>query len=493
MKANTKTIIVVAAIGFILLTGMRFMSSFRKPAPSPQAMSPFGLFGQPGSAIPGLSKAGVDATVFSLMSQYGLDMRTATYLAQAKIRVISQSNTAAHLILTFPDNLIADETITLTPGEQYTPTAAELEEATRSGVLIYNRKFSAKAEGADETRITLQYFVPYSAVPAELQQTIRGQAPSAQWWDLVPSAWAQESGEMGAGVGVSSSFGVAKAGVGALWNIASAFSKSQQNQSWMQQMDALQNCAQNPTNPVTQKAYQDNPAYREQTVSGVQQARSEVQQVTGMRFLNQGVATATGLVGGPLKLVTAPVSMWNDRALKDIADQQIRDVAKSVDCDPAPTNNPLHVDPREHADGTIQYHYHREGYQGFDEDDRFFKGQFNIQSPLPGYYTVTGTGPFKTRARSSQAGTKSTCQGHERIGGGGPPSTFQIGGGVTDGECDVVERGRTTHDQYGGGAAGFECSFHNLDFVNGGRYSSTGDGLDGQYGVCTLELTPQQK
>jgi hypothetical protein len=71
MKARATTITVMVTILLILAvgTGVRLASSFRKPAPSPQATSPFGPLGPPGSALPDMSKiAGDHAAVFNLMN-----------------------------------------------------------------------------------------------------------------------------------------------------------------------------------------------------------------------------------------------------------------------------------------------------------------------------------------------------------------------------------------------------------------------------------------
>ncbi|MFI5104836.1 MAG: hypothetical protein ACHP79_07935, partial [Terriglobales bacterium] len=173
MKAHTKAIAVIAAILLTLAVaaGLKLKSLFRKPTPSAQATNPFGPFIQTGSASPNFNPVGANqVAIYKLMSQYGLDIGSASYLAQAKAKLLSQTNTSAHFVLTFADDLTADETITLTPDQKYTPTPVELEKAGRTGVHIYNVKFSAIDESPAKARITLQYFVPYSAVPANLMQ-----------------------------------------------------------------------------------------------------------------------------------------------------------------------------------------------------------------------------------------------------------------------------------------------------------------------------------
>ena len=77
-------------------------------------------------------------------------------------------------------------------------------------------------------------------------------------------------------------------GVGsALMGIYGAMGKSKDNQNWLNELDVLEDCVKNPTNPLTQQEYGKNPTYQEQTLSGIEGAKSQIQQVTAARYLGQ--------------------------------------------------------------------------------------------------------------------------------------------------------------------------------------------------------------
>ncbi|MBZ5655004.1 MAG: hypothetical protein LAO56_06955 [Acidobacteriia bacterium] len=481
MSSSLKVFVVLASIVLILAGGSRLGKMFYShTGDTPKASASSGAGSD--ADLP----AGVNPATFrKFLNEYGLDRKSAVYLAQVKTSVVSQDNISVHLRFTFPDNLTADETITITPDAQYTPSAVELSGSGGTSLPIYGRKFAAKAIGPDKAQILLQYVVPLNSVPPGLQQTIRGRASAAQWFTLVPSAWAQSGG---GGAGVSSSFEMAQTLYDALSDIGNAFSKSEEHSNWMQQLDAMENCAKNPTNPLTQKAYQEDPGYGDKVLSNIQDARSEVQQMTAVRYLNQEASVATNLVDAPIGQLTGQVSDWNENVLKDLSNQQVQDIGKSVNCEDGPP-----PDPKQQHDGTIKYHFHRENYLDFDEDDRIVTGEFDLQSFQQGIVGLKGAAEFKTRIRSSRFVTQGTCKGHDGLSGGGTNSSFQIQGGGMDGDCRGTDHGRPTHDWYQAGIGGFSCTFHNVDVVNGGSYTAQADGEDAPYGQCELELTPQRK
>lgn len=424
-----------------------------------------------------------DPVINTLMARFNLDAKAAAYVSGVHTQVISQSATSAHLVLTFSDGLTADETITLQPNQQYTPTAEEIAKAAQSGNQVYNVKFSATPDG-DKLRLDLQYFVPYEALPPDLRQAIQTQ--TADWFQLVPSAKAQSG--IGAGIGVG--FGIAKQSVGALMGIWSAMGKSGQHQQWMSQLDALENCVQNPTNPLTKTAYSNNPAYQQNTLANIHNARSSVQQVTAARFLAQVNSVAAGLVAGPLAIVLGGLTALNDMTLKDVGNQEVLDAGKNVtDCSPQST-------PPQAAggDGTILYRMHRNGYLSYDSEDHFVQGSFNISAQPSAGVTLKGTGGFQGTVVSKKFGTNVTCKGASGISGTGGSGQLVVGSNALTGVCEGTEGGRAIHrDTYMVLTDNnFQCHFDNVDLVNGGKYSVQADGEESAWATCELELKPQQ-
>jgi hypothetical protein len=201
----------------------------------------------------------------------GIPIGIANYLTQAKAQVLGQTNTSAHFILTFGNDLTSDETITLTPNQPYTPTPVEMAESGQRPV--YQGKFSVEYESETKARVHLQYFVPNTAVPADLQR--RMQSSTAQWFQLVPSASAQEGGGSSMGMNVASDTAVevtkevlkqtAEHGklskefptpLSRLVDILNAFKKEQEHVAWLDELAELQDCAANPTNPLTPESLQ---------------------------------------------------------------------------------------------------------------------------------------------------------------------------------------------------------------------------------------------
>jgi hypothetical protein len=442
-----------------------------------------------------------------------LDPEAAAYLAGAKAQVLSQSNRSARLLFTFSDGATAEENITLQPDQPYSPSPVEFAAAAMNGSQVYNVKFSSAADGADKLQLTLQYWVPYTSLSPDVQQAIRMQT-AAGFFQLVPEAHAQPGM---AGVGVGIVFGVGKQAGGAAIGIWSAMGKKGQNQQWMNQLAALQNCVHNPTNPVTQSAYAQNPAYQQQTLSGIQNAQSSVQQVTAARFLAQLNATAGGLVGGPFGLALGGLTYLNDTALQDVANQEILDAAKNVpQCQPPNQQQPASgkFSPMM---GNFRYDYNRGGKTcnkdvgsgngttqpgcNIFSETRTAKGTFSIVTDQFGLPGGSGTGTYNAVSDSHVDITKASW--HTAVSGdvqaelqcGGTPTAGYIrlnakGDSLQLDETGTGPRGENlpaTHSRTGNW--GVLCEFHNINFETGGTYSTFG--ADDPHGTCTLTLQPQ--
>jgi len=175
MNPQTRKIAIVAGVLLLaLLVGSRFFPR-PQPKPAPQSTAhPFNPYEQNVTLPAGFNPASLTAmgmnqiAMMKLVGQ-GIPIGIANYLTQAKAQVLGQTNTSAHFILTFGNDLTSDETITLTPNQLYTPTPVELTESGQRHV--YAVKFSVQNESDTKARIHLQYFVPYTAVPADLRRS----------------------------------------------------------------------------------------------------------------------------------------------------------------------------------------------------------------------------------------------------------------------------------------------------------------------------------
>ena len=127
--------------------------------------------------------------MLKLVQKGQISMVTAAYLSQAKAQILSQSSNSVRYSLTFPDGVTSETTITLTPGQTYSPNPQEIAQAQKTGVQAYRVQFSAKTESETKARMTLRYFVPDTAMPAGLQQRLQNK--SAAFFQLIPSANAE--------------------------------------------------------------------------------------------------------------------------------------------------------------------------------------------------------------------------------------------------------------------------------------------------------------
>lgn len=416
----------------------------------------------------------------------------------AHVRISGDGITHTELAVSLPDGSTAEETINLTANRPYTPTPAELAEQSHSGREVFGAKLSDDG-GSTDTHFTLEYVVPASALPASVRERLYGTAPAASRGGVIGAAWAQPA--LNVWTGVATGFAAGKylsdlqpsipgSKVLSNWEkVGQALDMSNQYAGWMQQLDALEECARHPTHTLTQNAYQDNPGYQQQTIASIQQARSEVQQATGLDYVNQEANVAMKFTKAPglLSEATGAVAKWNDAALKDIGNGLVNDAAKLVNCDLAPPPD------RQPKDGTIKYQMHREGYLDFTREDHVVNGTFVMSSGPQGTVLLRGDGGFKGKVESQKYHTSNSCEGHSEITGGGASTSLRVGGNPVTGTCLYVSPNYSADVGPAQSDTAFECDFKNVDLVNGGSYEVKAQGEEAQWTVCSLELKPQQR
>jgi len=256
--------------------------------------------------------------------------------------------------------------------------------------------------------------------------------------------------------------------------IYGAMGKSKDNQNWLNELDVLEDCVKNPTNPLTQQEYGKNPTYQEQTLSGIEGAKSQIQQVTAARYLGQLSSTGAGvLLKGPWGPILGGVNFLNDMTLQDVANQQMADIGKSVVLCPDKD-----LPDRPKGDGAIVYTMHKE--QSGDIETRLYQGTFTLKrGPVESVVTVTGTAEIQSKAVSAKAGTTYTCKGVAQMHGPGGMGSLSITID-TIGNCEMNDHGKVLrHPGYA--SQGISCTFENVDLVNGGNYEVQSDGEEAQW------------
>ena len=302
----------------------------------------------------------VTDTVAAKPAAKGTPPVIAQFFAGTKIDGKCPNDTTCVYVQTFPTGDTREITLRVSPGQKY--AAARV---TPGSSPISGFKFASSTDANSTVRIDMNYFVAKAGLPKSPPR--RAQGPSwklegRQGVALVQLASLQTSerrrgtlrqvaaradetegagiywGEMtkkGADVGIGALLDYAKEegvkgakSIPSIYALASTLSAvseamelSKQHGEWLKELDELEKCAANPTNRVARS----DPNYSKNTVAKIQSARSELTEVTGVRFLNQMTEK-----GAELTPVTAVMSVglkdgfaWSEQTLGDYSKNTI--------------------------------------------------------------------------------------------------------------------------------------------------------------------------
>lgn len=296
----------------------------------------------------------------------GVPADVARFFAAAKLEVANGDPNTFVYNLFYPNGATRQVTLTFTPNQEHTPTPEETAKDSAGGASIYAFTY-ANTLGPEWTgRLDMGYFIPNAGIPAVLLAGLKktsapGKAAAGQSASDGPVsgsgvAWG-EVAKTGADVTIGSVLdyykgqGLSVGNLGAIYalasaasNVAGAMDLSKQSGKWLSELDALEKCAANPTNQVAKS----DPNYSQNTVAKVRSARSELKDVTAVRFLNQMTETGAGITP-----VTAVASValkqgfvWSERTLGDYSENTIMREARLavVACgDPQPLTGNVDV------------------------------------------------------------------------------------------------------------------------------------------------------
>lgn len=98
------------------------------------------------------------------------------------------------------------------------------------------------------------------------------------------------------------------------------------------QIDALEECAKNPTNPLTKKNNTENPADLERILKQIDATRAEVTGNTAVSFLGLLNKTAAGAIKGVpwLGYVIGPGTSWSRDTMRRVNQELIKDLTKAI-------------------------------------------------------------------------------------------------------------------------------------------------------------------
>ena len=294
-----------------------------------------------------------------LMSK-GIPADIAQFFAGARMETSRPNDTTCIYLQTFPNGASREMTLRVSPNLQYTPTADEIANTTPGNAPIYNFKYSSNVQGDGTTKTELSYYVVKAGLPigvANQTQSSTQITNQSRGISLVqnPAGTAATDGagiswtevwKTGADVSIGSLIDYAKEGgikvgpLGSLYALASALSSvtgaldlSKQNSAWLAELDALEKCAANPTNQISRS----DPNYSAAAVAKIQAARSEMQEVNAVRYLNIMTETGAGInpVTAILSVGLKPAFLWNEQTLGNYSENTIMREARLtvVPCD----------------------------------------------------------------------------------------------------------------------------------------------------------------
>lgn len=316
----------------------------------------------------------------------GIPEPFARFFAAAKRTGNCTGGTTCTYLITYPNGATRNVTWTATPNQQYTPTAGELASMAliNENEPVYDGKFSATGlehNSTTDAQINVSFFVPITSIsksPSSMVQKLpltRRAIPSnalccgvggyqggvyegiqiklkdmqAKGVDATASihALAEYAGKtLGAkalerwGSGLGSIHKVA----GLLNDSAEAMKMYQETKAWLDELAALEECAKNPTNSLTQTDLD----YSANTVANLQETRARIEANGITRILNQVDETAVGIAldlagAGAAGLITIPMKqghIYIEETMKALSEQEMKMARDSVvSCVPAcPTN-----------------------------------------------------------------------------------------------------------------------------------------------------------
>jgi hypothetical protein len=457
------------------------------------------------------STAPVDPKIHEIMQKCHVGLKAAQLIALGKMQILDQTDNSMHVSFTFPDKFTMDETATVAADPGYTPSPAELDRAAQTGSKVHGPKFTIQ-KNADKWTYNLQYHVPYGALPSDVRQKIqpaKGNQSSAHFFDLVPSALAQGSaqgGELTGEVAVSLFANLTVShyeeispgkslGADAPLAIADAFEDAVKFNGWMNDMNKLIDCAQHPTNLLSQKASQDA-SYQHDVMDQLSAAKTDVESTAFPTVASDAAGVASHWLPYGSGAVAGVVFSTQDDAVEEYAKGRIAEASKYVvPCQIAimlPGNlRPMHA--------VLEYAYNKTE-MGIEEK-RTAGGEFDLNTQMGG---LEGEGPGKFAIDLKQVqqgpnacafGYKGKADGDAKItaGGGGTPYggviELHLSADLNLHESGMVPDGQHCAEQSHDGIRNynFTCRFDRLDLVHGGTFSHFQEG-DG-HGTCTIDLS----
>ena len=283
----------------------------------------------------------------------GLGEGQAVFGALTHVAVEQISPLEYRIVQAYPTGNRGDMTVTLTPDQTFDPEGAGSFRSTYS-------------ETDGEFTFRLEFFVAYEDMPEDVEQEVRGAVARPR--DVTFAAFRRTAAgpvaaeTTGAGVVVAGVVTEAeKAGVSAFVEdldrrlgtngaldkfkgalegglaVKDAFAARTEHDDLMKRIDALEECAKNPTNPLTRRAYQEDPREKQRILDAIADTRLSITSNFAVAFVGMINSTASGLTGPASKVLAFVVGPVTEYVLSDLRADNLRRIAELEalvsDCD----------------------------------------------------------------------------------------------------------------------------------------------------------------
>lgn len=244
------------------------------------------------------------------------------------MEISKPNDTTCIYLQTFPNKATREITLTVNPNRQYTPTSEEIANTIPGSSPVYDFKYASSVQVGGTPRIKMSYFVPKSGLTK--REGLFQDAGGNEGIGITITEYGKAGTDLAIGslIDYARESGVNTGPLGSIYALASALSSvtgaldlSRQNGTWLAELDALEKCAANPTNQIAM----NDPNYSAAAVARVQAARSELKEVSSVRFLNimtetgSGLTPATAVAGVGLK----QGFLWSEQTMNDYSENTI--------------------------------------------------------------------------------------------------------------------------------------------------------------------------
>lgn len=529
----------------VLLLGwtVKYFFSTRSQAQAPLSNQPSrsaGSISDPSALanVYAMSAIAGDPKLMELMVRHQLGPKGAKYISQGKMQIVDQTDTSVHVEITFPDKMRIEEIATVAADPGYTPTAAEMARANQRGFKAHAPKFKLAKRADGGWSYELQYHVPYSALPPELLQKIRSESTNSvsHFFDLVPEARADDREVTGeASISVAANY-TAEAYKDMDWAHIHSYTQLEEElegvdnlkslgadvplalfdfledmvqlKGWNNELGEIEDCAKNPTNPLTQKASHDS-NYQHDVMDQLEAADGDVNSTIVPTLASDAAGYLSHFLPFGGGAVTTLVFSTQDDAVSEYANERIEEAGKYVvPCDKETEVTAFGFRP---MSGKFEYKYnasskectHEGSEQGcnFKTEVRETTGIFAID-PNATEASEEATNVGSGYRNSDGKFENPVCHGETHDSAKGPIKVHVEVGGVpesavlrlsAEGEWDAKLDSTNNcgampnvhHAYKSDGGAG--CEFRGVNMVTGGHYSAF-VAADQGHGTCTVEL-----